>query len=126
AADFADRGYDVKKLIERIVTSRAYQLPSVGRKVERDPDFIFAGPVVKRMTAEQFVDAVASLTGVRPKPASQFQIRGGQPILPTGGRAAIQYHSGLMKSGSVDLDVDITGASVLSLVVTDGGNGSSF
>ena len=30
AADFADHGYDVKQLIEQIVTSRAYQLPAAG------------------------------------------------------------------------------------------------
>jgi hypothetical protein len=126
AADFADSGYDVKKLIRRIVTSRAYQLSSVGQKSERPADFVFAGPVVKRMTAEQLVDAVASLTGVWPKPAGQFQIRGGQPLLPDGGRAALKFRSGLLKSGSVDVDVDITGAQVLSLVVGDGGNGASF
>ena len=37
AADFADNGYDVKKLIEQIVTSRAYQLP-VGRAEVRAGD----------------------------------------------------------------------------------------
>src|SRR5207244_4378032 len=35
AADFVDRGYDVRKCIERIVTSRAYQMPSVGQPSER-------------------------------------------------------------------------------------------
>jgi hypothetical protein len=126
ASEFADNGYDVKKLIERIVTSRAYQLPSMGLKSERTTDFVFTGPVVKRMTAEQFADAVAALTGVWPKPASQFQMRRGQPILPSGGRAAVKGRSGLMRSGSLDIDVDVTGAQVLSLIVTDGGNGANF
>src|SRR5207237_9300572 len=94
--------------------------------VSRYPNSVIVGSVVKRLTAEQFLDAVASLTGVWPKPASQFQIRGGQPILPAGGRAAVKFRSGLLRSGSVDLDVDITGAQVLSLVVGDGGNGASF
>ena len=38
----------------------------------------------------------------------------------------MKFQSGLMRSGSVDIDVDVTGAEVLSLVVTDGGNGANF
>jgi mono/diheme cytochrome c family protein len=126
AADFADGGYDVKKLIERIVTSRAYQQPSVGLKSERTEQFVFAGPVVKRMTAEQFVDGVAALTGVWPKPASQFRIARGQPIFPPGSSAVVKFQSGLMRSGSVNVDVDLSDAEVLSLIVTNGGNPSSY
>jgi hypothetical protein len=126
ASDFADSGYDVKKLIERIVTSRAYQLPAMGLRSERAAEFVFAGPVVKRMSAEQFVDAISSLTGVWQLPASQFRIARGQPVLPPGQHAAIRFKSGLLKSGSVSIDVDITGAEALFLVATDGGNGANL
>lgn len=125
AADFADNGYDAKKLIERIVTSRAYQMPAVGQKNERGENHVFAGPVVKRLSAEQFSDAVSSVTGVWPAPASQFSISKGQVILPPIHRARIAFESGLMRSGAVDIDIDITGAQVLALVVTDGGNGAN-
>jgi mono/diheme cytochrome c family protein len=125
ASDFADHGYDVKRTIEQIVTSRAYQLPAVGLKTERLDAFVFSGPVVKRMSAEQFADAVSSLTGVWPRSAAQAQVSHGQPVLPGGGRAAIRFQSGLMKKGSVEIDVDVTGAEVLSLIVTDGGNGGN-
>jgi hypothetical protein len=63
AAKFADDDYDVQKLIELIATSRAYQLPAVVAKEENAEDYVFAGPGIRRMSAEQFVDAVATLTG---------------------------------------------------------------
>jgi mono/diheme cytochrome c family protein len=62
AVDLSDHHYDLKKTIERILTSRAYQLPPVAMH-EIDDRFVFAGPVVRRMSAEQFSDAVATLTG---------------------------------------------------------------
>src|SRR5207247_124902 len=65
ACDFAHRGYDVKKTIETIVLSRAYQLPAVPIS-ENAKDYVFAGPGFKKMTAEQFADAVSTLTGIHP------------------------------------------------------------
>ena len=56
--------FDVKHLIETILTSRAYQMPSVARKGEPPArGYVFAGPEVRRMTAEQFADAIGSITG---------------------------------------------------------------
>lgn len=73
AEDFADRGYDVKKLIERLLTSRAYQLPAVPAEEQTRDDFVFRGPQVRRMSAEQFRDAIGELTGVwYAKPAPQI------------------------------------------------------
>jgi mono/diheme cytochrome c family protein len=125
ASDFFARNYDVKKLIERIVTSRAYQLPAMPLPSERVENFVFAGPTVKRLTAEQLVDAVSTLTGVWSRPARQFRMMRGQPMLPPGGRSVVKFRSGLMTSGSVEIDVDVTGAELLLLMVTDAGNGGS-
>jgi len=64
ASDFVEHKYDVKHLIQTIVLSRAYQMPAVSRKVEPAPTgYVFAGPEVRRMTAEQFADAIGSITG---------------------------------------------------------------
>jgi hypothetical protein len=64
AADFADHDYDVKHLIETIVTSRAYQLPAVRREAEAPArGYVFRGPEVRRLSAEQFADAIGSITG---------------------------------------------------------------
>jgi hypothetical protein len=64
AADFVEYGYDLKHLITRIVTSRAYQMPAVGRAAEPPArGYVFAGPELRRLTAEQFADAIGSITG---------------------------------------------------------------
>ena len=64
AADFIDSGYDLKHLIRTIMTSKAYQLPTVGYERKEDitsEKYLFEGPVVRRLTAEQFTDAVSQL-----------------------------------------------------------------
>ena len=66
SADFAEHGYDLKHLIATIVTSQAYQLPSVHRDTKQVKDYVFRGPEVRRMTAEEFVDALSELTGQWP------------------------------------------------------------
>ena len=64
ASDFVVHGYDVKYLIETILTSRAYQMAAVPRTSESSArDYVFAGPEVRRLTAEQFADAVGAITG---------------------------------------------------------------
>ena len=62
AYDFVQNGYDIKKLIYTITTSKTYQLPSVGIKDEgliTAPSYVFSGMVRRRLTAEQFADAVS-------------------------------------------------------------------
>jgi hypothetical protein len=63
AMDLADHEYDLKHLMRRIMTSRAYQLPSIPGQDEKGKEYTFRGPRPRRLTAEQFVDAVSSLTG---------------------------------------------------------------
>jgi mono/diheme cytochrome c family protein len=62
AYDFVENGYDIKKLMYTILTSKTYQLPSVGLP-EADlivaPSYVFEGMVRRRLTAEQFSDAVS-------------------------------------------------------------------
>lgn len=62
AYDFVQNGYDIKKLIYTITTSKTYQLPSVGVKnadIVMAPTYVFEGMVRRRLTAEQFADAVS-------------------------------------------------------------------
>jgi hypothetical protein len=62
AADLQEHGYDLKHTMALIATSRAYQYASVGAPGPEEKSFVFRGPLVRRMSAEQFVDAVAQLT----------------------------------------------------------------
>jgi hypothetical protein len=61
ASDFVANGYDLKALIAEIVSSRTYQLAAVPRT--NDGTHVFRGPELRRMSAEQFADAVGAITG---------------------------------------------------------------
>jgi hypothetical protein len=64
SSDFVEHGYDLKRLIGTIVASRAYQMPSRPRTADPPArEYVFEGPEVRRMTAEQFSDAIGSITG---------------------------------------------------------------
>ncbi|HEX5498170.1 MAG TPA: DUF1553 domain-containing protein, partial [Thermomicrobiales bacterium] len=80
AADLSDNGYDLKRTMELIATSRAYQsrVEIVSRGAE-DQGYVYAGPRAKRMTAEQFVDAVWQLTDTAPARYDAPVLRG-KPI----------------------------------------------
>src|SRR5262249_30220174 len=54
ASDLSDHDGDMKHLIERILTSRAYQMPAVSFDEKGGQDYVFTGPLVRRMSAEQF------------------------------------------------------------------------
>ena len=64
AADFMESAYYLKHLMKMIMKSKAYQLPAVNYA---DPEALktgkyrFQGPVIRRMSAEQFTDAVSQI-----------------------------------------------------------------
>ena len=62
-----DANYDLKAVLEFIATSEAYQSRAevLARDAE-DKGYVYRGPRAKRLTAEQFVDAVWRLTGTTP------------------------------------------------------------
>ena len=62
AEDLVAHGHDLKHTMARILTSRAYQLPAVSLG-ETEENFRFRGPAVRRLNAEQFADAITTLTG---------------------------------------------------------------
>ncbi len=62
-----DRGYDLKALLELIATSEAYG--SETEILTGDPDddgYVYRGPRGRRLSAEQFLDAVWSVTATAP------------------------------------------------------------
>ena len=64
AEDLGTHGFNLKHTMQVILTSAAYQLPAVSLDEQKHNDFVFAGPAVRRLNAEQFRDAVGELTGV--------------------------------------------------------------
>ena len=72
ASDFQDHGYDLRHLIETILTSRTYQL-AADRTYDPDVPYVFQGPLPRRLGSEQFSDSVSMVTGVW-QPNPQFNI----------------------------------------------------
>lgn len=81
AADFAKHGYDLKHTIALIASSQAYQSRAVVLEEDPGEGYVYAGPIAKRMTAEQFLDAVWGLTNTHPQSATAKVFR-----VPEGGK----------------------------------------
>ena len=64
AEDLVEHRWDLKRTLELILTSRAYQSPSVNLPEKPEAEYTFRGPGIRRLTAEQFRDALGSIAGV--------------------------------------------------------------
>nr|WKN35786.1 DUF1553 domain-containing protein [Tunicatimonas sp. TK19036] len=108
AADFIEHDYDLKHLLERIMTSRTYQMPSVNYDKIADlkaEDYVFTGPARRRLSAEQFADAISQVItpvyyslAYDPKPSSldaswiwAREIEVERDILPKPGKRYFRY-----------------------------------
>jgi hypothetical protein len=78
AEDLALHGYDLKHTLRLIATSAAYQneMEVVGKDTD-DEGYTYRGPRARRLTAEQFIDAVWQLTDTAPAKIDAPVIRGG-------------------------------------------------
>lgn len=77
AKELVSNGYDVKKLLRQIMTSETYQLSSNPTPENRQDEVFYTKYAVKRMAAEELLDAVNFATGTTEK----------FPNLPAGMRA---------------------------------------
>lgn len=131
ASYLVEHGYDLQQLLEHIATSRAYQSASaISDEEPSADDFVFRGPQVKRMTAEQFFDAVWTVTGteagrrlvaVKPPPAARKE----RQLL----RASLARNDALMRSlGRPNHDQVVTTRSdrLTTLEALDLSNGQIF
>lgn len=62
AEDLAAHNFDLKHTLELILTSRAYQAPTVETPGANET-YVFRGPLTRRLTAEQFSDALNTFSG---------------------------------------------------------------
>jgi hypothetical protein len=79
AKEFIESGFDRKTMIRRIMTSRMYQLSSATTPSNRDDHRHFSHASIRRLGAEQLLDAIADATGTPAK----------FPGLPLGSPAAM-------------------------------------
>lgn len=66
AVYLVDNNYDVKQVLALIASSAAYQSRSEIVQESQEASYKFAGPRTRRLTAEQFLDAVWQITGTAP------------------------------------------------------------
>lgn len=69
ATHLQDNNYDLKSVLYLIATSKAYQSQCAVRQSSPEnatDGFMYRGPIARRMTAEQFLDAVWQMTGSAP------------------------------------------------------------
>ena len=62
ASDFVKNGYDIQHTLRLLMTSRVYQLPATPA-AEESSAYVFRGPELRRLSAEQFLDGIAQVTG---------------------------------------------------------------
>jgi hypothetical protein len=66
ASEFVAQKYDINELLELLMTSRSYQLPSVGATEKITKPYTFTGPHVRRKNAEELLDGVSKAFNVVP------------------------------------------------------------
>jgi hypothetical protein len=67
AEDFVKNGYDVKRLLRTIMTSRLYQLSATPAPANASDGRFYSHYTVKRVAAEPLLDAIDVVTGVATK-----------------------------------------------------------
>ena len=69
ALRFAKDGYNLRKFIRFVMTSKAYQSRTAILPEAPGEDHVYTGPLAKRMTAEQLLDSIWQITGTNPSKA---------------------------------------------------------
>ena len=66
AVQFAKDGYDLRKFLKFVLTSEAYGSQTDRLESLPGEEYVYKGPVPKRMTAEQLMDSIWQVTGTNP------------------------------------------------------------
>jgi hypothetical protein len=72
AKDFVDHDFDVRHVLRTILNSQAYQRSSRTNAFNRDDRFNFSHGTPRRLSAEQLLDTLSQVTGVRENFTSRF------------------------------------------------------
>ncbi len=82
ASHLSAKNHDLKSVLRLIATSEAYQSVSEALETQEDKEYTYRGPRARRLTAEQFVDAVWQMTGSAPRTHESSIIRGRMDVAP--------------------------------------------
>lgn len=97
-----DHGHDLKELIAHIASSETYRGQLAPQADENQGEtYVFRGPEVKRMTAEQFLDAIWMITGTAPEKVEapvKVEVAAAGPVERQFVRAALINSDALMRS----------------------------
>jgi hypothetical protein len=100
AQEFVAHKYDVKYMFRLILNSKTYQLSSKTNDLNRGDKANFSHHYLRRMGAEQLLDAVCQVTGAPDQFASWIPVP--PTIMPAGSRAA-QVFDGDIKNPLLDI-----------------------
>lgn len=92
AGDLVAHGYDLQHTMRRILTSEAYARAAVDLR-EGDAPAVFTGPAKRRMSAEQFADAIGSVTGAWLPADTKFELLPMAAHQPQGSGRAVLAHA---------------------------------
>lgn len=67
ASDFAARRFDLRHLVRTIMNSSTYQLAAEPNETNREDEANFSHALVRRLSAEQLLDALSQTTGAAPR-----------------------------------------------------------
>ncbi len=131
ATHLADNGYNLKQTLELIATSEAYQSQTqVVSSGTDDQVYVYAGPRARRLTAEQFLDAVWQITGSAPAKFDAAVVRpAAAGKVPPMVRASLLKSDFLMRSlGRPNRDqiVSVRPSELTTLTAIDLSNGQAL
>tara|TARA_R110002049_G_scaffold285698_1_gene466779 strand:- start:205005 stop:207482 length:2478 start_codon:yes stop_codon:yes gene_type:complete len=108
ANHFVRHEYDLKAILRLIATSHAYRSRCEVQQQSRadSSEYVYDGPRAKRMTAEQFVDAVWQLTHTAPAAFDAPVIRGQASPEPSGKTSQTSPQSARAATEPLDLSAN--------------------
>ncbi len=110
AWDLREHGYDLKRTMALIAGSHAYQSEAAPLAAPASAeDYVFRGPLTKRMTAEQFFDALHGISDTWPGPDSRAFRRDGRG---QGGQLAAVVRAEERAESRIPLEELVTGSLV--------------
>jgi Protein of unknown function (DUF1549)/Protein of unknown function (DUF1553) len=106
AKDFVRNGYSLRHTIRLILNSRAYQLSSEPNETNRNDEINYSRYPVKRLMAEQLIDAITQVTGV-PEKYQGFPLGTRAMSIPRGAPSYFLQAFGRMKAREVICERDL-------------------